>query len=304
MLLIGSAANPGLFNRPSSDYDVIGTLDELKTLQKTCKICYPSTQSPNKWLLRKTSGGKIIEFEVAYSGSTGAALLAYAKKKRLHQGNHNILGVHWCATRDMLLAIKMSHRFLKNSPHFLKTMEDIKALRKAGASFDKDKDLVAWVKMREEETYNYKLPNLNQGKDTFFNSNFNYIYDHDTIHEAVALLPRPAYEYYKPDTDKVFCDKQKFFALPKVHQLLGVLEETYVLALERSQIPNEFKPDRKTSFLNALEKVCTSITSGWFREFAWENYDVVVSLYDERYVDWFLMALRADRIKPYNGERM
>jgi hypothetical protein len=29
----------------------------------------------------------------------------------------------------------------------------------------------------------------------------------------------------------------------------------------------------------ALDKVCTSITSGWFREFAWQNYDEVVKIY-------------------------
>lgn len=29
----------------------------------------------------------------------------------------------------------------------------------------------------------------------------------------------------------------------------------------------------------ALEKVCTSITSGWFREYAYENYYEVVAMY-------------------------
>jgi hypothetical protein len=34
-------------------------------------------------------------------------------------------------------------------------------------------------------------------------------------------------------------------------------------------------------------KVCTSITSGWFREFAWENYDNVLDLYNDKYVEIF-----------------
>ncbi len=70
-------------------------------------------------------------------------------------------------------------------------------------------------------------------------------------------------------------------------RLYGVLEEAYVLALERSQIPFAGKVTPRQSFDIAIEKVCTSITSGWFREFAWENYDKVVELYRDDYVEKF-----------------
>lgn len=81
--------------------------------------------------------------------------------------------------------------------------------------------------------------------------------------------------------------KDKFFSCHPNVQLYGVLEEAYVLALERHQIPNNFKPDPKASFDIALEKICTSITSGWFREFAWENYYKVQELYSPNYVTKF-----------------
>lgn len=86
---------------------------------------------------------------------------------------------------------------------------------------------------------------------------------------------------YYPETNKVY-----------------VIDNFEVLALERSQIPfKNMAP--KTSFLIALEKVCTSITSGWFREYAWENYDKVVSLYDPNYVKMFWNAVDKGVVKQY-----
>ena len=49
-------------------------------------------------------------------------------------------------------------------------------------------------------------------------------------------------------------------------------------------------------------KVCTSITSGWFRQYAYEAYDRVVAL-DKRqsktYVQKFKEALEKGLVKPY-----
>ncbi|EQA7786791.1 DUF7275 domain-containing protein [Acinetobacter baumannii] len=199
---------------------------------------------------------------------------------------------------DFLYTLKFSHRFLKNSPHFLKTMRTIKNLQSPAVGckcYNED-----WLKRRMQETYDYNHPNLKVNKEEFFNSNFNYIYDHDSIHEAVKLLDRPAYTYYMSKDAEVFSSREAFFAVDNTIRLLGVLEETYVLALERSQIPNDFNIDPKLSFTIALEKVCTSITSGWFRQYAWENYDLVYKMYDSAYVDKFKHALNKGIIKPYS----
>jgi hypothetical protein len=58
------------------------------------------------------------------------------------------------------------------------------------------------------------------------------------------------------------------------------MEETYVLALERSLIPFPGKMQPRDAFKLALQKVCTSITSGWFREYAWNNYRKALESYD------------------------
>jgi hypothetical protein len=205
------------------------------------------------------------------------------------------------APLDMLYTLKMSHRFLKNSPHFQKTMRHIRNMRhpKVNAKIISER----FLERREIETYDYSHPNLNVSKGEFFNSNFDYVYDHDSIHEAIKLLDRPAYTFYMASEEsEVNCSKDKFFAQERTIQLLGVLEETYVLALERSQIPTEFSVDSRVSFMLALEKVCTSITSGWFRAFAWENYDLIAKMYDEAYVDKFKHALNNGTIKRFKGE--
>ncbi|ASD50515.1 hypothetical protein FDI24_gp234 [Acidovorax phage ACP17] len=202
---------------------------------------------------------------------------------------------------DFLYMLKMSHRFKKNSKFFRKTMDDILLLRSYGADIaPADQSL---YEARQKCTYTYGHPKLNVDKKSFFKDDVPYLYDHDTIHEAVAIMSRPAYTHYMVDGEQVLTSRTKFEALPLEVRLLGVLEESYVLALERSIIPHASSP--RKAFMMALEKVCTSITSGWFREFAWENYHTVVAMYDhyggETFVEKFKLALAAGRIAPFRG---
>lgn len=197
---------------------------------------------------------------------------------------------------DLLYTIKMSHRYLKNSPSFLKTMRDIKILRSLGAKLISG----VWYECRMNETYDYSHPKLNVGKKDFFTSNFDYKYDHDSLHAAVALLDKPAYEYYS--SGEVQCSKDAFFKQPEGIRLLGVIEESLVLALERVLIPNDFSSNPNHAFYMALEKVCTSITSGWFREYAWENYKQCIVVYEKHpgllsYADRFKTALEMNLVK-------
>jgi hypothetical protein len=238
-------------------------------------------------------GSDPIEFDISETGQEllFAADQDYDMSVRLDTG-------HIVATPPVLLALKLSHRYLKNSPHFLKTMNDINYLRGKGAVLNDF--LTDWVKRRAKVTYDYSHPSLRRNKDTFFsNDEVPYIYDHDTIHESVKTFSTPAFELIKEDTAEVFCSKQKFMAQPEEVKLATVLEESLTLALERSQIPFNFEPDPFKSFTMALEKVCTSIASGWWREYAWENYFKVLNMYRDDYVDRFKTALAEGIIKPY-----
>lgn len=266
-----------------------------------------------KWITAKTvSVSRIDKFgvvstalkfndsmvEIVYPEKAGTSTDILIKQSTEWDDTYVFNGIECTvAPLSVLMSLKWSHRFLRNSPHFLKTRIAIKNLQRLKIAPHDSK----WVEMRINETYDYSHPNLKVKKEDFFNSNFNYVYDHDSIHEAVKLLDKPAYTFYMSADEEVQCSKELFFSQENTIRLLGVLEETYVLALERSQIPNNFNIDPRVSFNIALEKVCTSITSGWFREYAWENYDIVSRMYDSSYVDKFKHALKMRRILPYKG---
>lgn len=302
MLLIGSHALsyylPNSLGRKCMDYDLIATYEQYERWIKGKKFDYLMPHNGAKKMVAKNKDG-IFEFEIAWPGSSAEALFNGATESvtdTLYINVNNIGMVH-VPTLDFLYMMKMSHRFLKNSPHFLKTMNDIKLMKEKGAHIPDQ--LKEWFKAREKETYYYKHPNLNQGKMGFFDPNqgVQYVYDHDSIHQAMAHLELPAYSYYKKDNEEVSCDKEKFFSLDEKYRLYGVIEEAYVLALERSQIPFKDKVTPEFSFNKALEKVCTSITSGWFRAWAYDNYDKVKALYNPKYVNQFWQAVETGIVK-------
>lgn len=312
--LIGSKAleirSPELLQKKPMDYDFICTYDEYKETfaQHKWDQLYP-IQDGKKIIAKK--GDLICEIEIAWEGTNAYDLLCQIKHdiKSVLSPNMGIkfdnewLNIPWIfiPSFDVLYMLKMSHRYLKNSPHFLKTMNDIIAMRKEGAKIpDEYSEL---YKAREKETYNYKHPNLNQMKGNFFDPNqgVTYVYDHDTIHLAMAHLEKPAYSYFKHDEADVKVSKKKFLEdIPLKTQLYSVLEESYVLALERSQIPFPGKITPRKSFEIALMKVCTSISSGWWREWAYDHYYEALALYDENYVDKFNKAVEDGIVKKFN----
>src|SRR3954453_2867189 len=54
-------------------------------------------------------------------------------------------------------------------------------------------------------------------------------------------------------------------------QLNCVKEEAMVIALERYLIPMTSK-NHESSYRSALVRICTTLTKGWFRQFAIDNY--------------------------------
>ncbi len=334
MLLIGSRAlvanNPELEGiRKCVDWDFICTLDQFKAWHKANKgnLQFAVPTQGGKYYHARDKDGMNYEFELAWPGTSAETLLIQYGLKDFKVVPEIGPAV---AINDDLLLIKLSHRYKRNSPHFLKTMSDIKFLReKLG-----EKDANYWInvnignrallKAREAESYDYAHPKLNvTSKDFFTGDGVQYVYEHDSIHEAVALSakgftpglgfdesPFPAYKYYMKDGSEVMTSKEKFMSVPEHVRLYGVYEESCVLALERSQIPHglgkEGGPTPRWSFEMALMKVCTSITSGWFREYAWENYDKVLDLYNQLGEDDYINRFQRNGhlLKPYVGETM
>lgn len=297
MLIVGSFALKlqGIdLGRECSDIDVICTQDELVDMVKRlinngCNITEMGMNATSLGTVRiikytESDGTKRIidasivddnsdkslgsNWDLMTEGPTYSDLIYYDLFDKLVP----------VATPDTVLMMKLSHRYKKDSPHFDKTMQDIQKLRSIGIKLDEY--LEKAMNARETLTLasiqkNYRL---NVEKDKFFTDNVPYQYDHDDLHIAVAILDKPAYNYYLADNAQVMCSKEKFFALPEYIRMCGVLEECYVLALERAVIPHGVDPEK--AFRMALKKVCTSITSGWFREWAWENYDSVLGYHE------------------------
>lgn len=312
MLLIGSHAARlrGLdLNRPLVDIDLIAEEGEVWSLIQSLRPEVVYTKGGgSKAILKGRDNNYIIEAEFAWEGSTGRELLEMQEDRSGNPAEWFEMGGQqipvFVATPSALLALKLSHRYLKNSPHFEKTRYDILKMRGAGWTLEGELPLQAWLKRRQKETLSYGHPKLDVGSGEFFNpQQVPYVYIHDTIHLAMARegMP-PAYKEFQMDGAEVKVDRAKWERLPEERKLDSVLEESYVLALERHQIPNGFRPDPRKSFIIALQKVCTSISSGWWREWAWEHYDEARKAMDPGYVERFHRGVRNGVVREVVGD--
>lgn len=297
MVIVGSAAlvkHLGPIRVPR-DIDMFGTESEaIRFVRQGLNQGVKAIDRPNadKSVIHGERGA-ILELERTDTNGLNKSLhdLMIVDSRVYSDGMH--------APLEWLYFLKMSHRFKKDSIHFMKTMLDIK-LMKPLISSDLTKGYAILFTEREKVTYLNKLPNLNQKSETFFREEDSfYEYDHDTIHEAVKVGSSPAYTQYLKDGSEVMCSEEKWNGCSRETKLLGVLEETYVLTLERALIPHNFKPNPKKMFDKSLEKVCTNVTGGWFREFAYNNYFQVQRLYNPDFVLKFKNALDQGEIKKF-----
>lgn len=293
MILIGSKAIK--FHvaqwRDPLDTDIVATYEEAEKYQKAHKpkVCYPIDSG--KSIYMKASDEQITEIEVAWEGSRAEKLIEFVEND---EGTVEWLGVK-VPSLDVLYMLKMSHRYLKDSPHFKKTLDDILELRKLGAEIRPEHQ--EFYEQRMKDTYVNKLPKLNQAKGDFFdNESSIYTIDHDSIHEAIKNLDKPAYEYFKDG--EVWCSKELWDKCSDEVKLFAAYEEIGVLSIERSihPFPNV---DKRWAFNMAHMKLATSISSGWFREFVWENYYKIQEMYSTEYLDKFYDALNNGRIKKF-----
>ena len=125
-------------------------------------------------------------------------------------------------------------------------------------------------------------PSLNKTNEEFFDDAVDKVYDHDWLHELYAYEDAPMYEKLKKPNQlgQAWCEKDLWMDLTVAQRQQCVAEECYVIATERFLVPKGFDFPYKLAYLNALKKVCTTLTSGWFRDYAIDNYPSIVELYD------------------------
>jgi hypothetical protein len=212
------------------------------------------------------------------------------------------------ASLATLYSIKKSHIHFPRM--FDKHIHDYLQLRHMVGGVDKLNEI---TKLRFKETEarfgKLKTPSLDKTADEFFNDRVsNKLFVHDEIHKVMAHYDGvPLYERIKKDPTKVACDKAKFYALSEEDRIKCVLEEVYVIALERKILPMMFGsgkycgPDEAIQW--ALMRVCTTLCSGWFREFATDNYKQIFGAYELDYVLKFLNAVEAQQISLIDMEK-
>jgi hypothetical protein len=306
MIVIGSTAlayyEEGI---TPNDLDLVGTYDEAVAFKKVFQATSFYPINHGKSIFMRNAAGKICEVEVAWPDSRAEKFIQFIETvDRAHLEVVELEGYGGyevdLPNLQVLLLLKMSHRYLKDSPHFLKTMKDIWHLRAMGAEILEGHK--AFYEQRMKDTYTYAHPKLNVSKDGFFDAvatGVEYTYDHDSIHEAVKHMKKPAYSYFKEDESEVMVSRELFDKQPHMIKIYSVLEEAYVLAIERSLVPYPGGMTPEEAFKMALMKVCTSITSGWWREFAWEHYYLVERVYNDTFFKKFQAALDAGIVKPF-----
>ena len=70
---------------------------------------------------------------------------------------------------------------------------------------------------------------------------------------------------------EAWIEKELWEKFTHQEKMMCVVEETTVIALERFLIPGREKY-ATAAYMKALQKVCTSLTSGWFRDFTIWNW--------------------------------
>lgn len=128
--------------------------------------------------------------------------------------------------------------------------------------------------------FDNKYPKLNKTVSEFFDDFVVKKYDHDYLHELVAFNDKPMYTKMQTDPSRAWCEKLLWDTFTYEEKCQCVAEETYVIAIERFLVPTDWKHYTKLAYVKSLHKVCTTLTSGWFRDFAIDNYPYIFNLFD------------------------
>lgn len=289
MLIIGSTASK---LREPEDLDVIASPEETSKL---------IGETPVDRFYSIIKDGRRLDIFVAYPNSAGERYLIYC----------NATTSEVVATLDVMLSIKNSHKYIYRGKYrkSFKHLMDYSILLKIASLSPELIDLSkAWgeefiLTFNEGELKRLHLPKL-KGKDStvFFTDKVKYYYEHDSIHELMAHYDQPMYLRTKID-ETVECHKDLFEKLSHEDKIKQVLEECYVIALERCLIPL-IKGDTNIpafthldAFKYALVRVSTNLTGGWFRKFAADNFSEIFLSYDKGY--GIKGLTNQDKLRPY-----
>jgi len=253
-LLIGSRAleywSPDFKCKPNADWDII-SLHEIK------------------------DDTKRIEHH-AFNALGSSDLQRYASDEYIDIAGQRV----YIVTPIGLTIIKRSHlwrdlSFQKHITHYHKHLAKYRSL------FTEVDELI--LENRTKLTmvaYPQGHPSLKKSVEDFFDDYVEKKYNHDYLHELVAYHDKPLYTQLQRDSSSAWCDKDLWDKLSTADKIKCVAEEAQVIAIERFLVPSNWNYAPRHAYLKALDKVCTTLCSGWFREFAIDNYPEIFNLCD------------------------
>lgn len=180
-----------------------------------------------------------------------------------------------------LSLVKRSHlhrdlSFQKHITHYWKYLEYQRA-------FWTERDLAFLaerIKMTTER-FPQLQPNLNKTVDAFFDDAVVKKYNHDYLHSLYAYEQAPMYTKLQKNSELVWCSKDLWLELSIEQQMQCIAEETYVIATERFLVSADWQYPSKLAYMKSLQKVCTTLCSGYFRDAALDNYPLIVDMYSK-----------------------
>jgi hypothetical protein len=105
-------------------------------------------------------------------------------------------------------------------------------------------------------------------------------YNHDWLHELYAYEDQPMYTRLQKDKTSAWCSKELWYNLYRQQKIQCVAEEAYVIATERFLVPKDWNYPAKRAYYAAVKKICTTLCSGWFRDYALDNWPTILAMYD------------------------
>lgn len=308
MIVLGSKAlhlnlNNNVERFEKSDIDVVMCMDDFKSFISKNQpfITKMVPTSSTKYAIRLENNRiQHYEIEIAFKGSS-QWLLDNHENISAGQFADDCGNVFEFVNSEILYLTKKSH--IHYPIHYDKSIADYSLLKNI-VDFEKVEQYKEYFTLRSKETkerINKRLPTLNRTNEEFFDRSKNvvgYVFEHDDIHEAIKHYERPVYEMMKKDFSKAWCEKDMFHNLPHEYKIRCVQEEAYVIALERYIIlrKGHYK-DPQMAYKAALQRICTTLCSGFFRDFAVENYFEILDAYSDNYVNKFKDKLFSGLVK-------
>lgn len=199
-------------------------------------------------------------------------------------------------TFKILYEIKLGHIIFpqKNWEKQLSYMQGIAYYLPADFEKTLDWDFIKLHRKCTKERKTIKNPPKLNGisKEKFFNDKVTKYFVHDDVHQWMAYGEKPLYTKMQKNPDLVECSKDLWEKFSTLQKIRTVLEEAYVIALERHMIPQIINGtpglNSQMAFKWALQRICTTLCSGFFRKFALTNYFEILDHRDKDYVNKFI----------------